>query len=118
MNRGDVWTVAGGTGYTGKPRPSVLVQSDQFAETLSVTVAAFTSDISDVSIIRPLVAPDGSNGLREPSYLMVDKLMTVPRSRLGSFVGRLSDTDVLALNRALATFLGLTGVAASQRDAQ
>ncbi len=28
MKRGEVWTVAGGTDYAGKPRPAIVIQDD------------------------------------------------------------------------------------------
>ncbi|MBF0304616.1 MAG: hypothetical protein HQL41_03065 [Alphaproteobacteria bacterium] len=37
---------------------------------------------------------------------MVDKAMTVRRDRLGETFGRLDDGTMLAVNRALALFLG------------
>jgi hypothetical protein len=30
MRRGEIWTVAAGAAYTGKPRPAVIVQDDRF----------------------------------------------------------------------------------------
>ena len=33
MRRGDIWTVAGGKDYAGKPRPVVIVQDDSFDAT-------------------------------------------------------------------------------------
>jgi mRNA interferase MazF len=38
---------------------------------------------------------------------MVDKITTMPRSKLGERVGRLSDEDMLRLGRATLVFLGL-----------
>jgi mRNA-degrading endonuclease toxin of MazEF toxin-antitoxin module len=45
MKRGDIWTVAGGKDYAGKPRPVVIVQDDSFDATDSITICAFTEDI-------------------------------------------------------------------------
>jgi mRNA interferase MazF len=28
MRRGEIWTVAGGAAYAGKPRPAVIIQDD------------------------------------------------------------------------------------------
>ncbi|MBV9418738.1 MAG: type II toxin-antitoxin system PemK/MazF family toxin [Alphaproteobacteria bacterium] len=107
MKRGEVWTVAGGGDYTGKPRPAVIVQDDRFADTRSITICGFTTDPTDVPLVRPLVQPSDANGLREPSRLMADKLTTVPRERLGRRVGVLAAGDLAALNSALLLFLGL-----------
>lgn len=38
---------------------------------------------------------------------MVDKLITVRREKIGPSVGRLSDQQLLALNRLLAVVVGL-----------
>jgi mRNA interferase MazF len=109
MKRGEVWTVAGGSSYTGKPRPAVIVQHDAFAATDSVTLCAFTSDPTEAPLLRVLVQPSGHNGLTAPCRLMVDKIVSVPRQRLGYRMGALDDADVLRLNRALLVFLGLAG---------
>jgi mRNA interferase MazF len=53
------------------------------------------------------VAPSELNGLRTALRLMVDKLATVSKERLGSRIGRLSDEDTARLNRAILVFLGL-----------
>lgn len=109
MRRGELWTAAAGSGYAGKPRPVVIVQDDRFDATASVTVCAFTTDPTEAPLFRLRVEPDELNGLREPSSLMVDKLTTVPRSKLGTHVGRLSDEEMVRLGRAVLVFLGLAG---------
>jgi mRNA interferase MazF len=38
---------------------------------------------------------------------MVDKITTVPKSKIGQRVGRLDDEDILRLNQAVLVFLGL-----------
>jgi mRNA interferase MazF len=107
MRRGEVWTVAGGKGYAGKPRPAVILQDDRFDATASITLCAFTTDPTDAPLFRLLIEPDATNGLRAPCRLMVDKITTVPKSKVGSRIGRLGDEDILRLNRAVLVFLGL-----------
>ena len=109
MKRGEIWTIAGGGDYTGKPRPAVIVQDDSFDATASVTLCAFTTDPTDAPLFRIPVEPSEKNGLRAPSSLMVDKLTTVSRGRLGYRVGRLDDEDMVRLNRAILVFLGMAG---------
>ena len=109
MKRGEIWTIAGGGDYTGKPRPAVMVQDDSFDATASVTLCAFTTDPTDAPLFRIPIEPSEKNGLRAPSRLMVDKLTTVSRGRLGSRVGRLDDEDMVRLNRAILVFLGMAG---------
>jgi mRNA interferase MazF len=109
MKRGEVWTVAGAGDYGGKPRPVVIVQDDRFDRTASVTVCAFTSDPTEAPLIRLLVEASEQNGLNMVSRLMVDKVTTVPKSKLGTRIGRLADPDMMRLNRAMLIFLGLAG---------
>jgi mRNA interferase MazF len=109
MRRGEVWTAAGGPGYAGKPRPVVIVQDDRFDATARITVCGFTTDPTDAPLVRLPIEPAAENGLAAPSRLMVDKIATVARGNLGRRVGRLADTDMLRLNRAMVIFLGLGG---------
>ena len=107
MRRGDVWTVAGGAGYAGKPRPAVIVQDDAFDDTNSITLCPLTSDPTDAPLIRLAILPTETNGLKEPSRIMADKITTVPKTRLGDRIGRLTDEDLLRLNGAIVVFLGV-----------
>jgi mRNA interferase MazF len=107
MRRGEVWTVAGGKDYAGKARPVVILQDDGFDGTESITICAFTTDDTDAPLFRLAVEPNERNGLRIPCRLMVDKVTTVPKSKLGAHIGRLDDEDVLRLNQAVLVFLGL-----------
>ncbi|PZO02600.1 MAG: growth inhibitor PemK [Hyphomicrobiales bacterium] len=107
MRRGDIWTAAGGSDYVGKPRPVVIVQDDSFDATASISICAFTSDPTEAPLFRLLVEPNDRNGLHTTCRLMIDKTTTVPRSKLGAFIGRLDDEDIVRLNRALLVFLGL-----------
>jgi mRNA interferase MazF len=107
MKRGEVWTVSGGGRYAGKPRPAVIVQEDRFDSTSSITLCAFTTDPTEAPLLRMLIEPTDRNGLSSASRLMVDKVTTVPKTRLGKRIGKLNDEDVVRLNRALTVFLGL-----------
>jgi len=109
VRRSEIWTAAAGSGYTGKPPPVVIIQDDHFDATDSVTVCAFTTDPTAAPFIRLPIAPDDQNGLRETSSLMVDKITTVPRSKLVERVGHLTDRDMVKLGRAIAVFFGLAG---------
>ena len=107
MRRGGIWTVAGGSGYTGKPRPAVIVQSDLHAGLNSVAICPLTSEVGETISIRPLVPSSADNGLASSSRVMVDKVTAVPRSRLGRQLGTLGEADMASVDRALLTFLGL-----------
>src|SRR5208282_392598 len=99
--------MAGGKDYAGKPRPVVIVQDDSFDATDSITICAFTTDETDAPLFRLRVEPNERNNLRAASRLMVDKITTVPKTKLGVRVGKLDDENILQLNQAVLVFLGL-----------
>ena len=107
MRRGELWTAAGGKHYAGKPRPVLVVQDDRFDATSSITVCPLTSDPTEIPLLRVPLDPDDSNGLDAPSSIMLDKITTMPRSKLGERIGKVSDADMLALSRGLVVVLGL-----------
>ncbi len=115
MRRGEIWTVAGGQDYAGKPRPAVILQDDSFDGTASITICAFTTDPTEAPLFRVPVTPNERNGLRALRRLMVDKITTVPKSKIGARIGRLDDEDVLRLNRAVVVFLGLAASARAEQ---
>jgi mRNA interferase MazF len=108
MKRGEIWTVAGGAVYPGKPRPAVIVQDDRFDANDSIVVCPLTTDSTPAPIFRLPVRPSSQSGLRSPCRLMVDKVTAVPRKRLRMLVGSLTSDEMRALNRALFVFLGLS----------
>jgi mRNA interferase MazF len=109
MRRGEVWTAAGGKDYAGKPRPVVIVQSDAFDVTESITVCGLTTNPTEAPLVRPVFEPNDTNGLNVACRLMADKITTMPRAKLGNRLGYLADEDVLRMNRAILVFLGLAG---------
>ncbi len=94
-------------GDFGKPRPALVIQSDLFQHTGTVTVLLVSGTLADAPLIRPTVTPTPENGLRKVSQVMVDKAMSVKRERLGPPFGRLDDETLLAVTRSLAVFLGV-----------
>ena len=85
----------------------MIVQDDSFDGTDSITVCAFTTDETEAPLFRLVVEPNDRNGLRAVCRVMVDKITTVPKSKVGARVGRLDDEDILRLNQAALVFLGL-----------
>lgn len=107
MKRGEIWSVSGGPDYTGKPRPVVILQDDRFDALSSITFCPFTSNPTPAPLFRLQVRPTERNGLREESRLMIDKITTVAKAKIGRKIGRLDDEDSVRLNRAVVVFLGL-----------
>ena len=93
-------------GDYGKARPALVIQSDLFAEHPSVTLLPVTSELRDAPLFRVGVVSTPENGLRKPSQIMVDKAHTVAREKVGAAFGRLDNGTMVAVNRALALFLG------------
>lgn len=94
-------------GEFGKPRPALVIQSDRFAGTGTVTVLLITSTLVEAPLIRVSVEPSAANGLRQPSHIMIDKAITVKRERVGPIIGQLDEAALLAVTRSLAVFLGI-----------
>jgi mRNA interferase MazF len=114
MKRGEIWTVAGGAAYTGKPRPAIIVQDDRFDANDSIVVCPLTTDPTPAPTFRLLIPANMRTGLRAPCRVMVDKLTAVPRKRLGSRVGTLNPEELKGLNRTMFVFLGLSETETSQ----
>jgi len=105
--RGDV-VIAVLPGDYGKGRPGLIVQSDAFNPThSSVIVCPITSHLIDAPIFRLRIKPGPENGLEMPSEIMIDKMMAIKRERVAKVIGHLSETRMLAVDRALGEWLSL-----------
>jgi mRNA interferase MazF len=106
MTRGEIWTVSG-AGYAGKSRPALIVQDPAFSFLDSITICPITSDPDDLEFFRIGVVPSGENGLRLSSHIMADKIITLPKTRLGKRIGILDADDLKRVETAIMIFLGL-----------
>lgn len=106
MRRGALVTIALAGAY-GKPRPGLVVQSDLFSEHPSVTILPVTGELRDAPLFRVRLDPGEKNGLQKPSDVMVDKVQTVPRAKVGQVIGYATEEQMLAISRSLAVFLGV-----------
>jgi mRNA interferase MazF len=107
MKRGDLITVILPGAY-GKPRPAVVVQSDRYEAMESVTFLPLTSEVLPKQVFRVTVDPTAENSLQTLSQVMADKCSTLPLTKVGAVFGRLDDTAMGRIDRALAAFLGFT----------
>ncbi len=105
MRRGDFVKVVT-PGFYGKPRPALIVQSDLFNQHPSVSVLPLSSELRNVPLFRVPIEPTSFNGLERRSEVMIDKIQTIPMEKIGGEIGRATDEEMLAINRALAIFLG------------
>jgi mRNA interferase MazF len=106
VKRGDLVRVALSGDY-GKPRPALVIQSDIFENHPSFTVLPITSEIRSAPLVRITIEADEQTQLRTRSQIMIDKAVTVSSEKVGGRIGSINETDMLAVNRALALFFGL-----------
>lgn len=106
MRRGDIVTIAL-QGDHGKPRPALIIQGDVFAALPMVAVLPLSSMLLDATLTRIDVVPNAQNGLRASSQIVVHRVVTAPRAKVGPVIGHVDDATMVEVNRALAVFLGL-----------
>lgn len=106
MKRGDIVIVAAPGDY-GKPRPAVVIQSDELNHTGSILVCLLTTTHRNAPFHRLPLEPTSSNGLKEPSDVMVDKIFALARSKCGVPIGHLTRDQIIALNHTLSLVIGL-----------
>lgn len=114
MKRGEIWTIAGGGDFVGKPRPVIILQDDRFEELDSVTICPLTTNETDASLIRTILEPTPSNGLDVRSRTMADKITTVRRRRLKERIGEIEANEMVQIGRRVLLFLGFAGDARRQ----
>ncbi len=106
MRRGDLVVVSPPGNY-GKPRPAIVIQSDWLKATDSVLVTLLTSAVVDAPLYRLRIEPSDANGLKAPSQVMVDKIVSMPREKCGAVIGRIDESEMIALNHMLSVVIGI-----------
>jgi mRNA interferase MazF len=106
VKRGDLVIVSAAGDY-GKPRPAVVIQSDWLRATDSVLVALLTSALVDAPLYRLPIEPRDANGLKAPSQVMVDEIVAMPREKCGHTIGRINESELIALNHMLSVVIGI-----------
>ncbi len=109
LRRGDIVLVAVKGPYTSKPRPVVIVQATETLDLMeSITVCPITSVETGADFVRVSVAAGRRSGLNLDSWIMADKVVTVPRSALRSEpIGRVDAREMTGLEAALRAWLDL-----------
>jgi len=108
IKRGDFVVVVIPGDY-GKPRPALVVRSDLFAGLPSASVCPLTTVLrEDAGLLRITVEPDPSvNGLRERSQIAIDKITTIPLSKIGGIIGHADEALMITVARSLALYLAI-----------
>jgi mRNA interferase MazF len=93
----------------GRPRPGIVVQSNESTADLStIFVCPVSSDLQDRLPLRPMIEIAPGNGLRLRSQIMTDKLVALRRDRIRRVIGRIDAETSEQLDRALLVLLGLS----------
>ena len=103
--RGDLVAVSLPGDY-GKPRPALVIQNDLLANLDSVVICPVTSELRTADF-RVTLQPSSTNGLRQTSQVMVDKLSTLPRTKIGETFGRIEDEKMRTVDRAMLLVIGV-----------
>lgn len=103
--RGDMVTVSLPGDY-GKPRPALIIQTDLLSDLDSVVLCPVTTDLRTATF-RVTVEPTPLNGLKTLSQVMIDKISTLPRARVGKPFGQLESERMRMVDRALLLVVGV-----------
>lgn len=107
MKRGDIVLCVMSADF-GKVRPAVVVQSDLFNGLRdTTTVCPLTSTDVKAPLFRIPLAPDATNHLEKPSWVMIDKVCSIRNSRIREVKGRLAVDSLRQIDAALNRWLGL-----------
>jgi mRNA interferase MazF len=66
-----------------------------------------TSDVIDAPLFRITLPPGARTGLQAPSQVMVDKVVSVPRSAIGRRIGGCDPAELELVEHALRRWLAL-----------
>ncbi len=106
MRRGDVVAVAVQGDY-GKPGPALVIQADVFIDHTSIIFLPLTSFLVEAPFLRYTILPDKENGLAKISQVMIGKVMTLPKEKVGKVIGRLSGKEMKQITSRLSLFIGI-----------
>lgn len=108
LRRGDIVYYGERGEFTGKLCPGVVVQRDATLEIApSITLCRITSEPMPGHIARVALTPDPENGLKRPSYVMIDKIVSISRGRVRKVLGHLGIDDLDSVDLALRRWLDL-----------
>ncbi|MDR2956801.1 MAG: type II toxin-antitoxin system PemK/MazF family toxin [Coriobacteriales bacterium] len=106
MNRGELW-IGAETGYASKPRPALIIQSDRYSDDESVVTCLVTSYATDSTgnDYRVDLPKDEQNDLKVDSFVMLDKIVAIPRQKLVKHIGSLNSEKMEEVYTRLVDFL-------------
>jgi len=105
--RGDMVTAAF-QGDLGKPRPAVIIQADNYIEHhVTLLLCPLSTFLSDAADFRPTIEPSETNGLKERSQAMADKITHLKKAAIRQVIGHLSEDEMSTLELAIINITGL-----------
>ena len=106
MERGELWTLKD-MNYAAKARPVVIVQANLESNFDSVILCLFTTFDSGNISTRIRIEPTAENGLEKISYVMTEKIVTVEKTMLGRYIGKLTNNEMHLIAGRLAKVLDI-----------
>ena len=88
-------------------RPVLIIQNDTgnfFSPT--IVVAAITGRTKKTNMPTHCLLPTG-NGLESPSVALLEQIRTIDKLRLHSYIGKLDESTMKGIDRAIAASIGL-----------
>jgi mRNA interferase MazF len=109
VRRGDIWWVAWEPGRGGEQegyRPALVIQNDVGNDVgINTIIAAMTTSARRLPVIVPVSAAE--SGLPEDSAINLAHIMTVDKSRLNRYVGRVPEGVLAEVDQAIRVSLDL-----------
>jgi len=87
VGRGEIRTTSANQSYAGKPRPVLIIQNDRLDADESTILCPLNADSADVPLRRITLQPCRTNGPIAPSSIVIDKITTAHKSKLGKHIG-------------------------------
>jgi mRNA interferase MazF len=108
VRRGDIIVAVGRGDFSTKPRPSLIVQADPFAEHHpTITVCPITTEVRGGTFYRVPIAADADTNLVADSEVEIDLLQAIRRERVGRLIGSASNNTMTLVDQALRRWVDL-----------
>lgn len=108
LRRGDLVVAAVPGPGGGRPRPAVIVQSNDLVSPDTIIVLPLTTGIRGESMFRVVADAEPSDALAAPCEIMIDKPGAVRREHIRRRIGRVTTATRQRLDTALARMVGLS----------
>ena len=109
MKRGSV-VIATAAGFGTKPRPWVVIQAAGYLDIGTLILIPLTSELANPpSPLRPSIAPNADNGLRDVSEAMTNLPIAIRSDKIHQQIGTLARVDIGRIEQALVLILGIEG---------